>query len=1112
MNARNCRKCGLPKHRQNAGGSITQWISTCNCDKEPNPSKGDRLTLCPSCGKRFDAGRSGSLTQWVFRSDVCSCNRPQNVEIGSKGPRQRSTGRSDQTPHAPEEELQLDPATFPTDRYKPLAVIGQGAAGVIYLCRDRLLRKKVAVKCLKSINSEQLVDFQREAKATSQLTHEGIVKVLDFGIAQSGAPYMVMEYVRGVSLEQRIRESGPLPLSEALRLFANVASALSYAHEKGIFHRDIKTSNIVVTEDTKDVRIIDFGVALFANQDAQQSTVVGGRTIVGTPAYMPPDQANGLEYDARSELYSLGCVLFESLSGQTPFAGATALEVLSKHACASAPTLSSLTDCDFPSSVESLLAKCLEKDPDDRFQSMNEFQLTLKDIEQSIIEEPRWSAPPVAPLSPPAPTRRMTARKKVALAIGSICAMLVVGVTLVSPILRKPILTTLPAKMEVDERKRSTGQWINALSDQEKSYEAQKYNNLAWKQLKDGKIAQGLKNATTAVSLDQNDLDVLETRGVANFLSGNSEAALVDLSTVIGQAQPGSTASSGALFHRAIVYNSMGAEQKAKADVQRMAKNTLPYRPEPWEKQRFARWLKNVWSPFKLYSKPEFRRVSIDGAEPNDFARLGDYPDTQILHITSSKITATGLKFVLALPLRSLTINHCAFPEIDFVHLKKLQRLESLDLDQMPSFTGRILGQLSELPIRSLKLSRVGITEDAIASLNGWKNLRSLWISDCPKFRGTEFDELNALPIQYLNLDTCAINDNSVMKLSEWRKLKILTIRECTNFDGTSMQHLSQTPLESFSVERSGIKDSALSGITRLKKLKSLTITSCPNFTGTGLAQLRNLPIETVELIDTPLNEKAFAGLATISSIRQINLFSPFDESLGWFNTVAESVHPPVVHKMQYPVSAIQHLSNLPLLAELCIDCDAIDPQAFRFVGKLKSLKRLHIKGVQRIPKEFVAGFSIIPLHSLTVFNTCIDEYGWQAIARSKSLQKLYIFDNGLKENDLEEISRLNLTELAISGSNISDSGILPLANLKTLKKFRFSNFTKLSARGLAQLRQELPNCDIKYIQSMTSFSLELEEAEKQYRQNQKNHKKSRQPRHRTEPAAMYVDYSLKKG
>lgn len=387
-----CQKCGRPKSPEK--GSLTQWINACMCDLRPVVEEDslESLEVCGDCKKRIVSGRSGSLTQWVLRSIVCACAvpKPQPASVADASyladqERQFHAARNQSVVVAPdgvesESELALPPGTFPQNRYKPLNEIGSGASGIVYRCRDRILGKLVAVKCLRTITDEQMVNFQREAKATSQLKHPGVVAVMDFGTTPSGAPYMVMDYSPGMSLEQSIELNGPVPVETARDLFIRIADALAYAHDKRVFHRDLKSSNILLIESGGsefNVRLIDFGVALVKHAN-QEPTIVQGKTVIGTPAYMAPDQVSGLEYDARSEIYSLACVMFEALTGRPPFVSESVLETINKHAHEQPPSLSEAFDADFPEYIENIMQRCLKKSKEDRFQTMAAFSDSLR--------------------------------------------------------------------------------------------------------------------------------------------------------------------------------------------------------------------------------------------------------------------------------------------------------------------------------------------------------------------------------------------------------------------------------------------------------------------------------------------------------------------------------------------------------------------------------------------------------------------------------------------------------------------------------------------------------------------------------------------------------------
>jgi len=368
-----CFRCLRPKSSRTSG-FVTQWISVCSCDVMNSGAVETDVELCHDCGKRISTGRKGTITQYVFRADACACKRPPALTPSASDTPSLLQAESSH----PEKELDLSPDSFPVERYAPLALLGQGAGGQVHLCRDRLLRKKVAVKTLNLLEPDAAVAFQEEARATSRLDHPGIVRVLDFGVTAGGVPYMVMDYFPGQTLAEHIRQNGPLELETALLLLVRLVQALEYSHSQGVFHRDLKPENILLIDNgdgTLATRLIDFGLAA-ARQD-QASTVVQGRTLVGTPSYMSPDQFNGLVFDARSEIYSLGCVFFESIAGLPPFSGETALETVMMHARQEPPLLLESLSYDCPKSVDNLYRRFLAKDPEDRFQSMAELASEL---------------------------------------------------------------------------------------------------------------------------------------------------------------------------------------------------------------------------------------------------------------------------------------------------------------------------------------------------------------------------------------------------------------------------------------------------------------------------------------------------------------------------------------------------------------------------------------------------------------------------------------------------------------------------------------------------------------------------------------------------------------
>lgn len=384
-----CEVCGQPKSISTAG-SLTQWIAVCQCGLllEAEAKADDNFSVCATCGKRIPESDTGTFTQWVFRSQLCDCERPVAVDA-IHAPDRLSTsipldGGEKITP-PPSGYLRLPRETFPIDRYSPIKQLGAGAGGAVYLCLDNHLSKYVSVKVLNHRSDTNLMAFQNEAKMTARFVHPNVVGIIDFGVTDGGAPFMVLEYINGITLDTIIKTEGAVPEKIAIELFIQIAEALEHGHESGIFHRDVKSSNIIVTrESTSDdsVRIIDFGVSALFEAD-QESTAYQGKTIVGTPKYMPPDQALGRAYDARSEIYSFGCVMYETLVGKLPFEADTAIDLLNLHTNSPVPEFEEINeDISVSPALEDIVMKCLQKNPDDRFASMKSLSNALNDLQR----------------------------------------------------------------------------------------------------------------------------------------------------------------------------------------------------------------------------------------------------------------------------------------------------------------------------------------------------------------------------------------------------------------------------------------------------------------------------------------------------------------------------------------------------------------------------------------------------------------------------------------------------------------------------------------------------------------------------------------------------------
>jgi serine/threonine protein kinase len=271
--------------------------------------------------------------------------------------------------------------------YHVIARIGAGGMGEVYKARDTRLDRTVAVKVLPAhvaLDTQARDRFEREARAVAALNHPHVCTLYDIGRSDD-VDFLVMEYVEGVALR------GPMSGEEALRLALQMASALAAAHRQGILHRDIKPGNVMMT--AVGVKLLDFGLAKSIDP-GREVTVTGAGTILGTAAYMSPEQAQGYRLDARSDIFSFGAVLYEMLSGKRAFSGTTTPQVLSAVLRDDPPPL-------WPSSpLEPVVRKCLAKDPGERFQTMEEVRDALEVVVMAPVKEtPSIAVLPFASMS-----------------------------------------------------------------------------------------------------------------------------------------------------------------------------------------------------------------------------------------------------------------------------------------------------------------------------------------------------------------------------------------------------------------------------------------------------------------------------------------------------------------------------------------------------------------------------------------------------------------------------------------------------------------------------------------------------------------------------------------
>src|SRR5438270_9778589 len=260
-----------------------------------------------------------------------------------------------------------------SDRYEMVKHIARGGMAQVYLARDVLLDRPVALKVLfpeLSVDQSFVERFRREAKAAANLTHPNIVSIFDWGQGDN-TYYIVMEYVDGPTLSSILRQ-GPLEPARAAAVAASVAAALDFAHRRGVIHRDVKPGNVLI-DDRAQVKVADFGVAR-AVGTAEDRTPTG--SVMWSATYFSPEQAQGFPVDPRSDVYSLGVVLYEMVTGKPPFSGDSPVSIAYKHV-KEPPPLHSTVNPAVPQALEAVILKAMAKDPADRYQSAEDMRADL---------------------------------------------------------------------------------------------------------------------------------------------------------------------------------------------------------------------------------------------------------------------------------------------------------------------------------------------------------------------------------------------------------------------------------------------------------------------------------------------------------------------------------------------------------------------------------------------------------------------------------------------------------------------------------------------------------------------------------------------------------------
>lgn len=425
-----CSTCGKRVAVESKIGSLTGYFfqsSYCQCKSDRKPRVANVASakdFCNKCGLTIGhSEQGGSISGFLFQDIRCKCDIEAGFDDNSMSKRFRLLK---QTASAEDAELSffertdleadgkshligLKAGAIIGGNYRIIRPIGRGGMGEVYLALHQRLDKRCALKVIPpdKVTKEAWQRFKQEAQVISKLNQKNIVQVSDLGIHAECLPYYAMEFVSGQSLADILNERKKMRLESVIEVFLQVCNGVEYAHKSGVIHRDLKPGNIMLTTDASDrvvVKILDFGLAKISQPGRSKQSLTLAGDIFGSPFYMSPEQCSGEVVDNRSDIYSVGCAMFECLTGQPPFDGKLAAAILDSHQGSPAPSLASIVGPGvFPDSIEIVMAKLLRKNPVERYQTMAEVHDDLEKVQRGEEVLPFYvsRAAPASPVRVP---------------------------------------------------------------------------------------------------------------------------------------------------------------------------------------------------------------------------------------------------------------------------------------------------------------------------------------------------------------------------------------------------------------------------------------------------------------------------------------------------------------------------------------------------------------------------------------------------------------------------------------------------------------------------------------------------------------------------------------
>ena len=883
--------------------------------------------------------------------------------------------------------------------YRVLKVLGSGGMGIVFQAEDVLLQRKVALKVMRpdaAAKPSARERFLREARAVAALEHEHVVAIHQVG-EERGVPFLAMQWLKGMSLEERLGRAGPLSVPQVLRLGQQIARGLAAAHEAGLIHRDVKPANLwLEPEGGGRVKILDFGLARAAVDEAR---LTQAGVLLGTPAYMAPEQARGANVDQRCDLFSLGVVLYQLLTGQLPFRGDSTLVLLAAVLTEQPRPVQEVAA--LPPALAELVMQLLVKDPAGRPATAREVAERLRAIERQLaapVEPSRTAVLPPLPAPPPRTpeVRGPRGRRRLLVAALVLVALAPLAYFFGGPVLR---YTTNKGQLvvQVDDAAVEVVVKQNGVVVRDRTTQREFVLTAGNGEVEVYEKASGLKLATKKFTL---------TRGGKETVSVRLEAVKRPLPA--GDAE-----------RRAAEWVlSIGGKVKIRVV----------------QKEREVAAAKDL--PADLFQVVAVDLVSNQQVTDAALEHLKPLTNLTILQLENTRVSDDGLRHLKSLTTLNgwLDLSYTQVSDAGLVHLKPLTNLRSLNLNATRVSDVGLVHLRTLTRLTSLGLWRTPIRGDGIKHI---KALKDLTILDLHGSQVCDHGLKNLKPLTgltRLNLRETQVGDDGIVHLRTLTKLTELSLAE-SNVSDAGLGHLGVlTSLQHLDLDATRVSDAGLVHLKGLTNLESLVLNHT-QVSDVGLIHLKGLTkLKHLGLFATRVGAAGLAHLRGLPNLTELSLSGMLADrwAAEWVLSSGGKVTIDVKGERRFAIASVKDLPAVPFEVVEVLLSDT----------RVKDAGLGHLKGLTK-------------LANLDLRNTRVSDAGLKHLRGLTNLLTLYLDGTQVSDAGLAHLKGSgndHLLHLGLGGTQVSDAGLEHLKGLTSLGVLNLSG-TQVGDTGLAYLK-----------------------------------------------------------